>query len=43
MGPGIFTRYAKQAIGGIIAVFLLVAGLALYLQLRGPVGGLSPL
>lgn len=42
MGPGIFTHYAKQAIGGIIAVFLLVAGLALYVQFRSPVAGLSP-
>ena len=42
MGPGIFTRYAKQAIGGILAVFLLVAAAALYVQLRSPVGGLSP-
>lgn len=42
MGPGIFTRYAKQAIGGILAVFLLVAAAALYVQLRSPVAGLSP-
>ena len=42
MGPGIFTKYAKPVIGGLAAVLLCIAALALYYQLRGPVGGVSP-
>ena len=42
MGPGIFTRYAKGVIGAILAVFAAFAAAALYFQLRGPVGGVSP-
>lgn len=42
MGPGIFTKYSKQVIGGIIAFFLLLAAVPLYLQFRGPVGKVSP-
>lgn len=41
MGPGIFTRYSKQVIGGLLALFLLIAGVALYFQFRGPIGGKS--
>ena len=42
MGPGIFTRYSKQVIGGILAVFAAFGAVLLYFQLRDPVGGLSP-
>lgn len=42
MGPGIFTKYSKPAIGGLATVLLCIAALALYYQLRGPVGGVSP-
>ena len=42
MGPGIFTKYAKPVIGGLAAVLLCIAALALYYRLRGPVGGVSP-
>ena len=42
MGPGIFTRYSKQVIGGILTVFAAFAAVTLYFRLRGPVGGVSP-
>lgn len=42
MGPGIFTKYSKQVIGGILAVIVTVAAVLLYFQLRDPVGGVSP-
>lgn len=42
MGPGIFTKYSKQVIGTCVAILLCVTALALYFQLRGPVGGVSP-
>lgn len=42
MGPGIFTRYSKQVLGGSAALLLLIAALGLYYQFRSPVGGASP-
>ena len=42
MGPGIFTKYSRPVIGALAAVLLCIAALALYYQLRGPVGGVSP-
>ena len=42
MGPGIFTKYSKQVIGGILAVFVLFGGVALWYRFRSPVGGKSP-
>lgn len=42
MGPGISTRYSKQVIGGCIVLLLSVVVCALYFQLRGNVGGVSP-
>ena len=38
MGPGIFTKYSKQVIGGILAFFLLIAAVGLYFWFRGPIG-----
>lgn len=42
MGPGILTRYSKQVLGGILAVFAVIATVLLYFRFRGPVGGVSP-
>lgn len=42
MGPGIFTKYSKQVIGGLIVIFASFAVCTLYFQLRGNVGGVSP-
>lgn len=42
MGPGILTRYSKQVLGGILAVFAIIAAVLLYFRFRGPVGGPSP-
>ena len=42
MGPGIFTKYSKQVIGGLIAFFLLIAAGLLYYRFRSPIGGVSP-
>lgn len=42
MGPGIFTKYSKQVIGGILAAFLLFGAVVLYYRFRSPVGGRSP-
>ena len=42
MGPGIFTKYSKQVIGGLIVVFVSFAVCALYFQLRGNAAGVSP-
>lgn len=42
MGPGIFTKYSKQVIGGLVLVMVCVAALAAWYQLRGNVGGISP-
>ena len=42
MGPGILTRYSKQVIGGILAVFAVIAAMGLYVKFRSPVGGVSP-
>jgi len=42
MGPGIFTKYSKQVIGGILAAFLLFGTVVLYYRFRSPVGGRSP-
>ena len=30
MGPGILTRYSKQVLGGILAVFAIMAAVLLY-------------
>jgi hypothetical protein len=38
MGPGIFTKYSKQVIGGILVCFLLIAAVGLYFWFRGPIG-----
>ena len=42
MGPGILTRYSKQVLGGILAVFAIMAAVLLYFRFRSPVGGVSP-
>lgn len=42
MGPGIFTRYSRQVIGGLLAAFACIAALAIYYHLRGNIGGISP-
>ena len=42
MGPGIFTKYSRQVIGGLLAVFVFIALWAAYYHLRGNVGGISP-
>ena len=42
MGPGIFTKYSKQVIGGLVAFFLLLAAIPCYYWYRDPVGGESP-
>ena len=42
MGPGIFTKYSRQVIGGLLAVFVFIAALAVYYHLRGNVRGISP-
>ena len=42
MGPGIFTKYSRQVLGGLLALFALVAAVLLYLRFRSPVGGESP-
>lgn len=42
MGPGIFTKYSKQVIGGLLALFAVIAAVALYCRFRGPIGGVSP-
>ncbi len=42
MGPGILTRYSKQVLGGILAVFAIIASELLYFRFRSPVGGVSP-
>ena len=42
MGPGIFTKYSKQVISGILAAFLLFGAVVLYYRFRSPVRGRSP-
>lgn len=42
MGPGIFTKYSRQVIGGLLLFFALVAAVLLYLRVRSPIGGESP-
>lgn len=42
MGPGIFTKYSKQVIGGILAIFVLFAAVALWYRFRSPIGKVSP-
>lgn len=42
MGPGIFTKYSKQVIGGLIAAFVVIAAGLLCYRFRSPVGGVSP-
>ena len=42
MGPGILTRYSKQVLGGLLAVFAIIAAVLLYFRLRSPVCGVSP-
>jgi len=42
MKTWISIRYAKQVIGGVLAVFALIAAVILYFYFRGPVGSRSP-
>ena len=42
MGPGIFTKYSKQVLGGFLALFVLSAIVVLYIRFRSPIGGESP-
>ena len=42
MKTWISIRYAKQVIGGVLAVFALIAAVILYFYFRGPIGGTSP-
>lgn len=42
MGPGIFTKYSKQVICGLLLVFGCIAALAAYYHFRGNVAGVSP-
>ena len=42
MGLGIFTKYSKQVIGGLVAFFLLLAAIPCYYWFRDPIGGVSP-
>lgn len=42
MGPGIFTKYSKQVIGGLVLVIVCVASLAAWYQMRGDLDGPSP-
>ena len=42
MGPGIFTKYSKQVIGGLIAFFVLLAAIPCYFWFRNPVASESP-
>ena len=42
MGPGIFTRYSKQVLGGLLAFFAVIAAVFLYIRFRDPVGAVSP-
>lgn len=42
MGPGIFTKYSRQVIGGLTAFFLLLAAIPCYYWFRDPIGGVSP-
>lgn len=42
MGTGIFTKYSKQVIGGLVACFLLLAVIPFYFRFRDPIAGVSP-
>ena len=42
MGPGIFTKYSKQVICGLIVCFMLLAAIPCYFWFRSPIGGVSP-
>ena len=42
MGPGIFTRYSKQVLGGLIAFFVLLAAVPCYFWFRDPIACESP-
>ena len=42
MGPGIFTKYSKRVLGGVLALLALTAAAGLYIRFRSPVGGVSP-
>lgn len=42
MGPGIFTKYSKQVIGGLIACFVLLVAIPFSFRFRGPIDGVSP-
>lgn len=42
MGLGILTRYSKQVLGGLLAVFAIIAAVLLYFRFRSPIGGVSP-
>ena len=35
MGPGIHIRYAKQVLGGLAVLLLIVAGIILYMESTG--------
>ena len=35
MGPGIHIRYAKQVLGGLAVLLLIVAGIVLYMEHNG--------
>ena len=42
MGPGIFTKYSRQVIGGLLVLLALMAAVVLYYRFRSPVSGVSP-
>ena len=39
MGPGIHIRYAKQVLGGLVVLLLIVAGIVLYMEHNGSADG----
>ena len=41
MGPGILTRYSKQVLGGILAVFAIMATVLLYFRFRSSAARLA--
>ena len=42
MGPGIFTKYSKQVIGGLLVLLACIGTLAAYYHFRGDIGSRSP-
>jgi len=42
VGPGIFTKYSKQVLGGLMLLFAVIAAVMLYFRFRSPVGSESP-